>query len=88
MYFVLNVAFIKYDLNFMFSFIYMPHTMYNLIIIHIIFFISDIDECASFPCLNGGSCTNDVDQFVCQCASGFTGDTCQTSGYHIESRSF
>jgi len=28
----------------------------------------DIEECASTPCLNGGTCRDDVNSFTCQCS--------------------
>ena len=43
------------------------------------YFKSDIDECASNPCLNGGTCTNRVNGFTCSCVPGFNGTQCQTS---------
>ena len=39
---------------------------------------SDIDECASNPCLNGGTCTDRVNGFTCSCVPGFRGTQCQT----------
>ena len=39
----------------------------------IIFFITDIDECESNPCENGGTCTDMEDGYECACESGFTG---------------
>lgn len=41
-------------------------------------FPSDINECASFPCLNGGTCVDEVSQFSCVCGKGWSGPTCQT----------
>ena len=38
--------------------------------------IKDIDECASGPCENGGSCTDVVNDFNCSCLPGFTGKNC------------
>ena len=38
----------------------------------------DIDDCASDPCQNGGTCTDKVNAFSCACASGYEGDTCVT----------
>ena len=54
------------------------------------FAIADIDECASFPCKNGGSCIDLNAEwassssaftvgYACQCMAGYTGDQCQTS---------
>ncbi|PZR09402.1 MAG: hypothetical protein DI536_22765 [Archangium gephyra] len=40
---------------------------------------SNIDDCASNPCLNGGVCTDGVDAFTCACAAGFFGATCETN---------
>ncbi|KAM9249345.1 sushi, nidogen and EGF-like domain-containing protein 1 [Dugong dugon] len=39
----------------------------------------DVDECASHPCQNGGSCTHGVNSFTCQCPAGFGGPTCETA---------
>ena len=36
----------------------------------------DIDECSSNPCLNDGTCIDDVNSFSCLCADGFEGDFC------------
>ena len=41
-------------------------------------FDKDIDECASSPCVNGGTCTDQVNGFICSCVAGFTGTRCQT----------
>jgi len=37
----------------------------------------DIDECASSPCLNGGTCTDQVNGYTCDCQDGYTGDDCE-----------
>ena len=42
-------------------------------------FFTDIDDCSPSPCENGGTCTDLVDDFSCDCAAGFTGFTCETS---------
>ena len=36
-----------------------------------------INQCASNPCLNGASCVNEANGFVCKCKEGFHGDTCE-----------
>ena len=49
--------------------------------------ISDINECASSPCQNGGICSDEIGKFTCTCAGGYTGTTCQ-SGKMNESHYF
>ena len=39
--------------------------------------VSDIDECSSDPCQNGGTCVDDVNRYFCNCADGFTGEYCE-----------
>ena len=39
-------------------------------------YISDIDNCAEQPCQNGGNCTDEVNDFRCDCVAGFTGKNC------------
>ncbi|KAH3785149.1 hypothetical protein DPMN_163234 [Dreissena polymorpha] len=36
----------------------------------------DINECSSYPCRNGATCTNLLNQFSCRCTPGYTGPTC------------
>jgi hypothetical protein len=36
----------------------------------------DIDECASSPCRNNGSCNDSVDGYHCKCVGGYTGLHC------------
>ena len=40
---------------------------------------TNVNECASNPCANGGSCTDGVNRFTCTCTSGFSGTRCQTN---------
>ena len=38
--------------------------------------------CSSNPCMNGGTCTDGVDSYICECDSGYAGDDCEaTSKY-------
>ena len=46
-------------------------------IIHVLH--TDIDECASNPCQNGGTCADDVNRYDCTCEAGYTGADCETS---------
>ncbi|XP_072017684.1 ficolin-2-like [Amphiura filiformis] len=41
---------------------------------------TDDDECASSPCLNGGTCIDGVNSYTCLCPSGYTG----LQGFHCE----
>ena len=43
------------------------------------FFCIDIDECESFPCQNGGTCTDSIAGYTCDCVPGHTGEDCETS---------
>ena len=38
--------------------------------------VTDIDECGSSPCRNGGTCDNLIDAFLCHCDQQHTGLTC------------
>jgi hypothetical protein len=42
--------------------------------------ITDIDECASTPCANGGTCVDFVNAFNCTCPHPFSGTNCQDGG--------
>jgi hypothetical protein len=46
----------------------------------------DINECVSFPCLNGATCRDssasdfsEIDAYVCDCARGWEGEHCEVS---------
>ncbi len=39
---------------------------------------TDIDECASSPCSNAGTCIDGIASYICACSQGYTGRTCQT----------
>ncbi|XP_030837335.1 fibropellin-3-like [Strongylocentrotus purpuratus] len=36
----------------------------------------DFNECASNPCRNGGTCTDDDNRYLCQCMAGWAGVNC------------
>lgn len=42
----------------------------------------DINDCLPNPCLNGGVCTDRVNNYTCACAAGFGGRSCSVSKYH------
>ena len=39
---------------------------------------TEVDECASNPCLNGANCTNLVNGYICTCLPGYNGTNCET----------
>ena len=38
--------------------------------------LANIDECASSPCQNGSTCTDQVNMYSCTCEDGWTGTYC------------
>ena len=46
---------------------------------------SDIDECANSPCENGGTCTDGIASFTCDCTdTGFSGERCIDGKYWLQ----
>ena len=43
--------------------------------------VSDIDECASNPCQNGGVCIDQINQYICICQAGWRGAFCNIGKY-------
>ena len=41
------------------------------------FLLIDIDECASNPCQNGGSCVDGINLYTCNCNAGYAGYNCE-----------
>ena len=46
--------------------------------------ITDIDECASSPCQNGGTCNDNINSYTCDCIPGYSGSNCEI-GKNLES---
>ena len=40
--------------------------------------LADINECASNPCLNNGTCVDKINRFHCTCPEGWIGKRCAT----------
>ena len=49
---------------------------------------SDIDECKSAPCKNGGICENDKGTFTCKCNAGFTGHLCEKGSVNSNKKQY
>ena len=47
-----------------------------LVNIAFLYYNSDIDDCAGQPCQNGGNCTDELNDFHCDCVAGYTGKNC------------
>ena len=43
---------------------------------------SNINDCIVSPCANGGTCIDETDRFVCNCADGFEGIYIATYYYY------
>ena len=41
------------------------------------FYTTDIDDCVSVTCHNGGSCVDNKDGYKCTCTAGYTGEHCE-----------
>lgn len=55
-----------------------PFSYETFIMISLYHYFLDINECASNPCANGGSCTDHVNRYTCTCVPGYIGSNCQT----------
>lgn len=55
-----------------------PHKIDTVFNLKSYFIVSDIDECSTSPCLNGGICTNLQGDYRCTCAQGYIGTNCET----------
>lgn len=52
-------------------------TVSTLILITDLLYFTDDDECVSDPCLNGGFCLDDINDYFCVCAPGWNGKDCE-----------
>ena len=47
-----------------------PHLVYIFVM------LADIDDCASNPCENNGTCIDLVSNYTCNCTQGYRGKNC------------
>ena len=54
------------------------HSQVGSLVMHWLFSIPmpDIDDCASNPCQNGGTCVDGVNRYTCSCSAEFSSDNC------------
>ena len=45
--------------------------------------VSDVDDCLSGPCMNGGTCKDELNGYNCSCVVGYSGDNCETGKYNL-----
>ena len=46
------------------------------LVVNMIGCVVDVNECSSNPCNNGGSCSDLVNSYTCECAEGYDGLYC------------
>uniref|UniRef100_A0A8C1SG62 Neurocan n=1 Tax=Cyprinus carpio TaxID=7962 RepID=A0A8C1SG62_CYPCA len=52
-------------------------TIYLMLPNSVTIVVSDVDECQSNPCENGGTCIDKEDSYVCLCLPSYSGDRCE-----------
>ena len=45
--------------------------------------VSSDTSCASDPCFNGGTCSDELSTFSCSCPFGYTGTRCEIEGKYL-----
>lgn len=42
---------------------------------------ADRDDCSPNPCEHGGACADQINDFICTCAAGYTGKSCENGNW-------
>ena len=45
--------------------------------------LTELNECDSSPCLNGGTCFNAINAYICTCVAGFTDLECSSGNISL-----
>ena len=56
--------------------------IYIVRVLAFVTFIGPDDPCKSNPCLNGGTCTKEIDIYRCSCSDHFHGLNCESKSSH------
>ena len=64
------------------------YTFYETWSFYRTFLYSDVNECASNPCQNGGHCKDLINGFKCTCKPGFTGPKCELGKFYYHFHGF
>ena len=44
---------------------------------------TDVNECSSDPCQNGGTCSDRINAYICTCSPGYVGTNCSIGEHHV-----
>ena len=64
------------------------HCIIIMIMMVSMLFFADMNECLSSPCVNSLSCSDLVDDYVCQCKPGWRGKNCDVGEIFVHCCSF
>ena len=48
-----------------------------------LYLLTELNECDSLPCLNGGTCFNAINAYICTCVAGFTDLECSSGNVSL-----
>ena len=57
--------------------------MNTVMILCVYIYITEIDHCDPYPCVNEGVCFNMADGYNCECMDGYEGTDCETGTIQI-----
>src|SRR4051794_17629960 len=41
--------------------------------------LAEMDDCAGYPCQNGGTCADGIGSYICTCPAGYSDKQCSTN---------